>query len=128
MSAAEFVQLLESLAGAWQRGDARAAAELFTEDAVYCEPPDRQLYVGREALYEFFGGDEDPPPVMQMTWHHAVFDERKQIGAGEYTFEGRNRYHGVALVRIVDGRIATWREYQRRSELDWTDFVGGSWF
>jgi ketosteroid isomerase-like protein len=116
------------LADAWRRGDARAAAPCFAEDAVYTEPPDRQVYRGRAELYDFFGGNESPPPAMEMTWHHVVFDEEQQIGAGEYTFQGRNRYHGVVVVRIVDGRIANWREYQRRSDLDWDDFVGPNRF
>jgi hypothetical protein len=51
---------------------------------------------------------------MEMTCHHVVFDEEQQIGAGEYTFQGRNRYHGVVVMRILHGRIANWREYQRR--------------
>jgi ketosteroid isomerase-like protein len=120
----EFRDLLEIIAAAWARGDARAAANCFAEDAVYSEPPDRQLYRGRAELFDFFGGNETSPPPMQMTWHHVVFDEELQIGAGEYTFQGRNRYHGAVLVRIADGQIANWREYQRRSDLAWDEFVG----
>jgi hypothetical protein len=44
------------------------------------------------------------------------------------TGQGRNRYHGAVIVRIVAGRIANWREYQRRSDLDWPDFVGRNRF
>jgi hypothetical protein len=98
------------------------------EDAVYSEPPDRQLYRGRAELFDFFGGNETSPPRMQMTWHNVVFDEELQIGAGEYTFQGRNRYHGAVLVRIADGQVANWREYQRRSDLTWDEFVGVSRF
>jgi hypothetical protein len=50
--------------------------------------------------------------------------ERSQIGAGEDTFQGRNRYHGAVFVRIADGKIANWREYQYRSQLPWEEFVG----
>ena len=124
MTAREFKNMLETIAAAWGRGDARTAADCFAEEAVYSEPPDRQLYRGRSELYDFFGGNEDPPPPMQMTWHHVVFDEDEQVGAGEYTFQGRNRYHGAVLIRIADGKIANWREYQYRSELDWDEFVG----
>ena len=124
MTAREFKDMLETIAAAWGRGDARTAADCFAEEAVYSEPPDRQLYRGRSELYDFFGGNEDPPPPMQMTWHHVVFGEDEQVGAGEYTFQGRNRYHGAVLIRIADGKIANWREYQYRSELDWDEFVG----
>ncbi len=46
---------MERVAAGWNEGDARAAADCFTDDAIYSEPPGRQLYEGREALYEFFG-------------------------------------------------------------------------
>jgi ketosteroid isomerase-like protein len=121
-----FRALLETVARGWNAGDATASAACFTEDAVYLEPPDRQFYRGRIELFEFFGGD-DPPP-MSMRWHHVLFDERAQIGAGEYTFEGRKRYHGIVLVELEDGRIARWREYQFESQLEWEDFVGASRF
>lgn len=128
LTALEFRRLLQRVADAWNAGDARRAAECFAEDAVYSEPPDRQLYRGRAELFEFFGGHERPDPAMQMTWHHLLFDEDAQIGAGEYTFQAQNRYHGAVLVRIEEGVIANWREYQYRSELEWDEFVGENAF
>ena len=72
MNRDDFVELMEAIAESWIAGDTRRALELFTEDAVYMEPPDEQRYEGREELFEFFGGD-DPPP-MQLRWHHLVVD------------------------------------------------------
>ena len=123
---AEVERLLATIAEAWNTGDARKGADCFTEDAIYTEPPDRQECIGREALYEFFGADAPPP--MSMTWHHVAFDEGRQIGFGEYTFHGRNRYHGVVVVRVRDGKVSNWREYQYRSDLDRDDFVGKNRF
>ena len=114
---------MQTIATRRTTGDARMAADCYAEDAVYSEPPDRQLYVGREALYTFFGGGQIPPPRMRMEWRHLIFDEAEQIGAGEYTFRGENQYHGVVMVRVVGGKIANWREYQYRSDLDWPAFV-----
>jgi hypothetical protein len=128
VTAREFKDLLGTIATAWERGEARAAADCFTEDAVYSEPPDRQLYRGRAALHDFFGGNESHPPPMKMTWHHVVFDEEEQVGAGEYTFEGRNRYHGAVIIRDANRKIANWREYQYRSDLSWDEFVGDNRF
>jgi hypothetical protein len=79
--------LMRTLARAWSTGDARTAADCFTDDIVYVEPPDRQRYVGRDAVFELSGGDD--PPAMSMTWHHLAFDPEQQIGFGEYTFRGR---------------------------------------
>jgi hypothetical protein len=65
---------------------------------------------------------------MKMAWHHLVFDEASQVGAGEYTFEMNNRYHGVVMVHIRDGRIANWREYQYQSTLSFEEFAGENRF
>lgn len=65
---------------------------------------------------------------MVMTWHHLGFDEDSQVGFGEYTFQMNNRYHGIVVVKIVEGKISNWREYQYRSNLAWEDFVGKSLF
>jgi hypothetical protein len=60
---------------------------------------------------------------MTMTWHTIVFDQDQQTGAAEYTFTGTNTYHGVVVIRLHDDRVANWREYQHRSELDWETFT-----
>jgi len=115
-----------TLARAWSTGDAVTATDCFTDDVVYVEPPDRQRYVGRAALFELSGGDEPPP--MSMTWHHLAFDPEQQIGFGEYTFQGRRQYHGITIVQIRQDRIARWREYQYTDDTEWAEFVGDSRF
>jgi ketosteroid isomerase-like protein len=119
-----------ALAAGWNAGDARKAADVFTEDALYLEPPDKQFYAGRPALYEFFGGanTRKPEPPMKMTWHHLAFDEASQVGFGEYTFQMNRRYHGIVVVKIRGGKISNWREYQYESKLDWKEFVAKSPF
>jgi ketosteroid isomerase-like protein len=123
LSAAGFRSLMETVSAGWNAGDARKAADCFTADALYLEPPDKQFYAGRPALYEFFGGGKKPEPPMKMTWHHLAFDEASQVGFGEYTFQMNRRYHGIVVVKIRDRRISNWREYQYESKLDWNDFV-----
>lgn len=128
ITAAEFQALLRTVSDGWNEGNARKAADCFTEDAVYSEPPRRQFYRGRAALYEFFGGAQKPDPPMRMTWHHLLFDEKTQVGSGEYTFQMNNRYHGVVMVRIRGGKIANWREYQYQSPLSFEEFAGENLF
>jgi uncharacterized protein (TIGR02246 family) len=128
IGAAEFRELMNTVAAGWNEGDARKAADCFAEDAVYSEPPRKQFYKGRAALFEFFGGERKPEPPMQMTWHHVVFDEATQVGSGEYTFQQNNRYHGVVMVKIRNGRIGNWREYQYQSTLSWREFVNENGF
>lgn len=121
MDGVAFRQLLETIAAAWNEGDTATALACFTDDARYTEPPDTQHHEGRQALFEFFGGD-DPPP-MWMAWHTILFDRDQQMGAAEYTFKGTNTYHGVVVIRLRDDLIANWREYQVRSDLDWQAFT-----
>jgi hypothetical protein len=123
ITVAQFKNLMNTLAAGWNEGNPRKAADCYTEDALYTEPPDKQVYAGRRALYQFFGGDRKPEPPMKMTWHHLVFDEASQIGFGEYTFQMNNRYHGIVVVKIRGGKISNWREYQYKSDQKWREFV-----
>jgi hypothetical protein len=43
LSAEGFRRLLDTVAAGWNEGDARRAADCFADDAVYLEPPDRQV-------------------------------------------------------------------------------------
>ena len=123
ITTSDFDQLLQTLAKGWNEGNARQAADCFSEDALYVEPPDKQLYHGRAELYEFFGGDAGTDIPMKMTWHHLAFNEEEQVGFGEYTFQMHGRYHGIVVVKIESGLIEHWREYQYRSELSWEEFT-----
>jgi ketosteroid isomerase-like protein len=123
ITTAQFKDLMRTVAAGWNEGNAKKAADCYTEDALYTEPPDKQVYAGRKALYDFFGGEKKPDPPMRMTWHHLAFDEESQIGFGEYTFQMNSRYHGIVVVKIRGGKISNWREYQYKSDLEWKEFV-----
>jgi len=119
----QFEQLMQTISDGWNEGNARKAANCFSEDAIYVEPPDAQLFHGREELYEFFGGDNGTDIPMKMTWHHLAFNEETQIGFGEYTFEMHGRYHGIVVVRVESALIKQWREYQYRAQISWEAFT-----
>lgn len=123
LDAAGFRALLERVADGWNRGDARAAADCFATDAVYVEPPRKQVYEGREALYEFFGGGEGRAGQMSMRWHTIVFDPDLQRGMAEFTFDYGGQVHGVVIADVAEGRIAQWREYWYESSLPFEEFV-----
>jgi ketosteroid isomerase-like protein len=122
-SVREFQAVLHNLAEAWNNGESRRAAECFTEDAIYTEPPDKQVYRGREALFRFFGGGTGRPGQMTMRWHHLAFDPATQIGFGEFSFTYGTTVHGVAVIRLRQGKIANWREYWYESTLPWDQFI-----
>jgi ketosteroid isomerase-like protein len=119
----EFEELMQTIAASWNEGDARKAADCFSDDAIYVEPPDKQVYRSRAELYEFFGGDQGTDLPMQMTWHHLAFNEAEQVGFGEYSFQMHGKYHGIVTVKVENGLIKFWREYQCRTDLDWDEFT-----
>ena len=123
LTTSAFHELMQTVAEGWKEGNARKAADCFREDAIYVEPPDKQLYHGRAELYEFFGGDAGTEIPMQMIWHHLAFNEQEQVGFGEYTFQMNSRYHGIVIVSLEAGLIKYWREYQYRSEFSWEEFT-----
>jgi ketosteroid isomerase-like protein len=123
LTANRFGHLMQTVADGWNEGNAHKAADCFSEDAIYIEPPEKQLYHGRAELYEFFGGNNGTDMPMKMTWHHLAFNEEEQVGLGEYTFQMHGRYHGIVVVKIEAGLIKQWREYQYRSELSWEEFT-----
>ena len=122
--------LMKRLATAWSAQDTELALSCFTEDVVYMQPPDQQLYIGHGDLRALFGGLK---PGTFMTFHHLAFDRRTQVGLGEFSFgrEGRaTAVHGVVVVRVRDGRIASWREYFIEGPAAFADFIateGKTW-
>lgn len=123
VSEEEFRELLDILASSWESQDAATAVQLFTQDALYMEPPDVQLFEGHDQLASYFGALE---PGTRMRWHNVWFDPRSQVGVGEFTF-GRSgaeeSTHGVAVVTLRDGRIASWHEYLQRGPSDRETFL-----
>jgi len=51
---------METVSAGWNEGNSRKVADCFSSQAVYMEPPNQQVYVGRDALFEFFGGKQWP--------------------------------------------------------------------
>jgi hypothetical protein len=60
---------------------------------------------------------------MTMRWHHLAFDPATQIGFGEFSFTYGTTVHGVAVIRLRQGKIANWREYWYESTLPWDQFI-----
>lgn len=111
LTEAAFDLLLDTLARAWETQDTATAVNLFTVDAIYMQPPDVQLFVGQAQLASYFGALQ---PGTSMRWHNVWFDVPTQVGAGEFTFGTvgeENATHGVAVLRLRDGRISSWHEY-----------------
>lgn len=118
-----FRALIGRLADAWARQDATAAAACFRGDAVYMEPPDAQLFVGRDQLTAYFS-PLDPGTYLDV--HMAWFDEESATGAVEFSFgvrETGRADHGVAVISVVDDLISEWREYHVSGPESFSDFT-----
>lgn len=83
------------------------------------EPPDRHFFETHAELEILF---DTLCPGNNMEWHHIWFDEETQTGVGEYTF-GMNQTHGVAVIKLEQGQIKLWREYQWHGLMSWEDFT-----
>jgi len=119
-----FETLLDQVETGWNSNNAGLAASAFAIDAVYSEPPDKQLYVGRNAIFEFFGGVDGRDSWMRMTWHNKTFNQRTSIGAGEFTFEWPGgQVHGMVSIKVEGDLISHWREYYYDSDLSWEEFT-----
>ncbi len=125
MTGSQFQDILNGLSKGWTNRDYRSVTDFFSEDVRYADPL-RYSFSGRAALRTFFEADEGRE--QKTEFHTVIFDEERQIAAVEYTYEGSHRYHGVALVRLRDGLITHWREYQHVDERPWAEFISGTQF
>lgn len=121
----EFREVLDRLAKAWANRDYKTAAETFAEDVRYADPL-RYTFTERVSLRAFFEADDGRE--QKTTFHTVIFDEPRQIAAVEYTYDGSHRYHGVALIRLKNGLITHWREYQHIDQRSWLEFTSGTEF
>jgi hypothetical protein len=125
MTRQEFEAMLQALARGWADRDYEKVACFFAEDVRYADPT-RYRIASRAELLEFFRNDEGFEQI--TVWHNFVFDEERQVGAAEYTYQGTHRYHGTVWIQVRGNLIARWREYQHVSDLEWEDFSAGTAF
>lgn len=116
LSAADFRDLMDDLAAAWNGGDADRAAARFALEAVYIEPTGRKFHRGRDVLRNLFARTSKHAP-MHIEWRHVFFDEATQVGAAAFDFSWSGRsFTGVTIVTLDDGLVFRWREYQAESD------------
>lgn len=119
----EFANLVRDIFDACARRDYAWAIQHFAEDVNYADPT-RYVNCNRAELLHFF---EDDGGFEQCTvWHNVVFDEKRQIGAVEWTYDGTHRYHGASWVKAKNRQITHWREYQHVDDREWAEFFGGA--
>ncbi len=104
LTIAQFRALMQTVADGWNEGNARKAADCFAEDADYTEPPDTQVYHGRAALYEFFGGEQGTDVPMHMTFADPAALPSIGNAVGRAYLPTVTIGQGFKLVRTILGR------------------------
>ncbi len=120
MSANQLKLLLDQLSERWRQGDAQGAAALFTETALYSEPPAHELR-GRAAIAAFFQSFFARHFAIEFAFTRILIGEGE--AAAEWTFaytrssDGRRqRRVGIAFIDTLEGHIHVWRGFSGRLE------------
>jgi hypothetical protein len=119
MNAGDFGEMIRTLADGWTKRDYESVAAHFAPEVFYSDSLNYTL-TNRLQLLGFFQDDDGRP--QSCLFHDQVFDESRQVGTAEYTYEGTFRYHGTVWIELKDDKIESWREYQYRSDEDWKTF------
>jgi hypothetical protein len=119
MTSSDFDDLLTELAEGWTNREYTSVAACFADDVYYSDPQNYTIR-DRSSLLTFFKDDDGEP--QSCKFHNHVFDETHQLGVAEYTYEGTFRYHGTVWIELRNDKIASWREYQHKSNKDWKEF------
>src|SRR3954453_18975255 len=108
---------LDRFAGAMARGDADAAAGVFTVDAVYEEPP-RFRFAGREAIRAFLRDFTARHSDARFIVLRTVADRKRSLLAAEWEWryvsasDGQERaLAGMSFITFAGEKITSWRGF-----------------
>lgn len=119
MRSVDFHQMLNSMAEAWTTRNYEKVVGFFNDDLLYSDGLNYEFKTKAD-LFSFF--ENDGGQAQFCVFYDSIFDDRKQIGVGEYTYVGTNSYHGTVWIKIEKDKIASWREYQYITGLSWKEF------
>jgi ketosteroid isomerase-like protein len=112
--------VLETFSRHLRAGDAVAAANLFTEDAVYEELPAFR-FEGRPAIGAFFKDFAERHVDAELRVSRCVEDGTRGIAAAEWHWSYRSAgthastvFEGMSFLVLRDGKIAHWRGVSAR--------------
>jgi predicted SnoaL-like aldol condensation-catalyzing enzyme len=108
-------ETLEGLFAAWRNGDALRAGAYFAAGARYAEVRHEPI-LGRDAIVAHFTTFFRDGPVWDFTVEDTVVDGERAAVRYRFAVVGEDgswrELSGCAFVRLVDGTIGEWREYE----------------
>jgi uncharacterized protein (TIGR02246 family) len=117
-----FISWLTAYGKAWENRDPEAAAELFSQDAIYYETPFEQPMKGREAIIAYWS--QVPRTQDQIRFSYEILAIQGDFGIAHWT-AGFIRLPSQSLVKIDgiltteldrDGRCRIFREWWHKTE------------
>ncbi len=119
MKTNDFHQMLNAMAEGWKNRDYKKVASFFNDDLFYSDGLNYAFH-NKKDLLEFF--ENDGGHEQFCVFYNSIFDDRNQLGVGEYTYIGTNSFHGTVWIKIENNKISSWREYQHKTDLSWKEF------
>ena len=119
MKNVDFHHMLNALAEAWKNRDYKKVISFFNDELFYSDGLNYR-FSNKQDLLGFFENDDGNAQF--CVFYNSIFDDKNQIGVGEYTYIGTNSFHGTVWIKIENNRIASWREYQHKTDLSWKEF------
>jgi len=119
----EPLAVLQAFGACLERGDASAAADLFTPDATYDEPPAFH-FARRDAIAAFIADFAARHTAVSFTVTRSLASLDGALLAAEWRWaysrlDGTRRaFEGISLVTLRDGRITSWRGFSASAPLE----------
>src|SRR5690348_7665082 len=118
MSADEIKRLLDELTERWRNRDAQGAADLFSETALYSEPPAHELR-GRADIAAFFRAFFAGHYNIEFAFSRILIGDGE--AAAEWSFSytrardgSRCFLSGISFIDTATGHIQSWRGFSGR--------------
>lgn len=125
-----FKEWMDMYGEASENGDAKAAAELFAQDAEYYEIPFDEPMIGRDSIYRYWSGASQSLKDVRFSYEILALQGNLGIALWQGRFASVKSCNHVALdgVFLVEfderGKCTVFREWWHRQEIDASPLEG----
>lgn len=119
-----FTNWLDRYERAWETGDSAAAADLFTDDALYYETPFDEPFAGRAAIRDYWA--DVPRLQTDISFKYEILSIQEQVGIARWWADfqrigsgNRVKLDGIMIVTLAaNGRCRLFQEWWHKEESD----------